>query len=145
MLSKIERKHLGAGSELVACAWLLAEGYEVFRNISQHGLADLVAVKDGKAFYFDVKSQNDNHSYRRLSPAQIERGILPLVVSKSGECVIDWSPKPIGYTGEPRPCKNCGDGFVPGKSNNLRQLYCSQKCALDQWRQRQVGEGIAAG
>ena len=31
----MEKKHKGAHSELIACAYLLHEGYEVFRNVSQ--------------------------------------------------------------------------------------------------------------
>ncbi len=33
----------------VGCAWLLLrQGYEVYRNVSQHGLFDMIAIKDGK-------------------------------------------------------------------------------------------------
>jgi hypothetical protein len=32
----------------VGCAWLLRQGYEVYRNVSQHGLIDMIAIKDGK-------------------------------------------------------------------------------------------------
>ena len=49
-------KHRGAESELRACAWLLKQGYEVFRNVSSHGIIDIVAVKQGIATYIDVKS-----------------------------------------------------------------------------------------
>jgi len=48
-------KHKGAHCELVATAWLLKEGYEVFRNVSQHGIIDVVAMKDGLLHKFDVK------------------------------------------------------------------------------------------
>jgi len=41
-------KHKGALAELQACAWLLKQGYEVFRNISQHGAADLIAWRPGE-------------------------------------------------------------------------------------------------
>jgi hypothetical protein len=45
-------KHRGAHSELTACAFLLSEGYEVYRNVSQHGYADLIAIKERQvAFY----------------------------------------------------------------------------------------------
>lgn len=37
------QKHQGAASELAACQFLLDKGYEVFRNVSAHGPADLVA------------------------------------------------------------------------------------------------------
>jgi hypothetical protein len=36
-------KHVGARSELIACEWLLAQGYEVFRNVSAHGPIDIIA------------------------------------------------------------------------------------------------------
>jgi hypothetical protein len=32
----------------VGCAWLLRQGYEVYRNVSQHGLIDMIAIKDSK-------------------------------------------------------------------------------------------------
>ncbi len=35
-------KHVGALSEVAACAWLLSQGYEVFRNVSPHGPADIL-------------------------------------------------------------------------------------------------------
>lgn len=37
------RKHSGAVSELRVCSYLLEQGYEVFRNVSQHGPADIIA------------------------------------------------------------------------------------------------------
>jgi len=52
------KKHKGASSELRASAWLLDQGYEVYRNVSQHGLADIVAVnyETGEVAYIDVKT-----------------------------------------------------------------------------------------
>jgi Holliday junction resolvase-like predicted endonuclease len=44
----MDPKHKGALAELQACAWLLRHGYEVFRNISQCGVADLIAWKPGE-------------------------------------------------------------------------------------------------
>lgn len=78
-------KHKGAHSELIACAWLLAEGYEVFRNISPYGLADIIAWKDGKMLLLDVKS-----TVAHLSPEQLAVGVVPLVVSASGRCRIGF-------------------------------------------------------
>lgn len=53
----VDNKHLGALSEIMACEWLLRQGYEVFRNISQSGLADYVVWKPGDApILIDVKS-----------------------------------------------------------------------------------------
>lgn len=38
----------GAKYELLACAWLLDQGYEVFRNVSPVGKGDLVIWKKGE-------------------------------------------------------------------------------------------------
>lgn len=49
-------KHRGSLAELQAAAWLLQQGFEVFRNVSQHGGHDL-AVYDpssGKTELVDV-------------------------------------------------------------------------------------------
>jgi Holliday junction resolvase-like predicted endonuclease len=47
-VSIMDPKHKGALAELQACAWLLRHGYEVFRNISQCGVADMIAWKPGE-------------------------------------------------------------------------------------------------
>lgn len=72
-------KHLGALSELAATKWLLLKGYEIFRNISQHGLADIVAWMPGQApILIDVKtlsfSIRENGDLRVISrPASAEQ------------------------------------------------------------------------
>jgi Holliday junction resolvase-like predicted endonuclease len=50
--------HLGATTELKACAWLLEQGFEVFRNVSYTGPVDIVVLdkQDGKLFKIDVKT-----------------------------------------------------------------------------------------
>ncbi len=40
---ELARKHRGACSELIACTWLLQQGYEVFRNVSPYGAIDIIA------------------------------------------------------------------------------------------------------
>lgn len=52
----MEEKHRGAYSELKAAAWLLEQGFDVFRNVSPYGKVDLVAIKDGVIRCFDVKT-----------------------------------------------------------------------------------------
>lgn len=46
----------GAQAELLACAWLLERGYEVFRNVSPSGAYDLVIRKPDEltATFVDV-------------------------------------------------------------------------------------------
>ena len=52
----VKAKHIGTNTELKAAAWLLEQGYEVFRNVSSHGEIDLVAIKDGIVRKIDVKT-----------------------------------------------------------------------------------------
>jgi len=55
-------KHRGTETELRACAWLLAEGYEVFRNVSPFGPIDIVAIKAGIVRFIDVKTRTGTRS-----------------------------------------------------------------------------------
>jgi Holliday junction resolvase-like predicted endonuclease len=50
-------KHKGAAAEVAACLWLLNQGYEVFRNISIHGIVDLVATRGDEVVLIDVKTE----------------------------------------------------------------------------------------
>lgn len=84
----MERKHKGAASELTACAWLLREGYEVFRNVSPFGRADLIAVKSSGTFYIDVKTDGKG-AYKNVCPPL---GIDYLLVTPDGNCTIVKSP-----------------------------------------------------
>lgn len=77
-----DEKHIGAQTELVACAYLLGEGYEVFRNVSACGTADLIACKGDKVLRIDVKSGKTP----KLKPAQEQEGIVILHVSEDGHC-----------------------------------------------------------
>lgn len=54
----MNKKHKGAVAELKACSWLLEKGYEVFRNISQHGGIDIIAIDPitNEVSFFDVKT-----------------------------------------------------------------------------------------
>ena len=76
-------KHRGAQTELIACAWLLGEGYEVFRNISPAGPVDIIACKGSQLLRIDVKSD----SYpARLREDQLQAGVVILYVSADGSC-----------------------------------------------------------
>lgn len=79
----VNSKHLGALSEIMACEWLLRQGYEVFRNISQHGLADYVAWKPGELpILIDVKSATRGKPVNRLTQAQEKGGVRLLYVDR---------------------------------------------------------------
>ena len=54
--TSIPRGSIGAVSELVVCADLLAKGYYVFRNVSAHGPCDIIILKNDKCFRVEVKT-----------------------------------------------------------------------------------------
>ena len=87
----LEQKHLGSRSELIACAWLLERGCEVFRNVSCHGLVDIIAIQGTNVFLFDVKTTRNPEADipHRLSEEQIALGVIPLLVEPDGSCRID--------------------------------------------------------
>ena len=85
---------LGAKSELIACTWLMAQGYYVFRNMSPVGPIDLIACSpSGRIIKIDVKttSESENKSGRaiyRLKRKQEVLGVQMLAVFPSGKCVL---------------------------------------------------------
>ena len=92
------KKHRGAYSELIASAWLLEKGYEVFRNLSDRGPIDLIAVKGDKCLFVDVKTVlvrlgkkgkiSIARRSQRLTEKQVELGVRALFVTPDGLC--DW-------------------------------------------------------
>lgn len=84
----ITHKHKGAHSELIASAWLIEQGYEVFRNVSQHGYIDIIAIKDGIVYKFDVKTAFKKDLNLSLKSYHIENGINFLFVYRDGTCLI---------------------------------------------------------
>jgi Holliday junction resolvase len=82
---KILDKHRGARTELAACIYLLGEGYEVFRNISASGSADLIAWKGDEVLRIDVKSGKS----AKLTPKQEKEGVVILHVDENGHCELD--------------------------------------------------------
>lgn len=128
-----DRKHRGAYSELIACAFLLDQGYEVFRNVSAHGLGDLVAWKDGKFTVFDVKtvSAGGGGSAIRLLQAQIDAGIQRINVHDDGRCKIIRevvAKAPVDLI-----CQGCGTGF---RFRDSSKRFCSSKCSGKDKRER---------
>jgi len=96
----------GAISEHFATAWLLQQGYDVFRNVSPNGRADLLAVnwEKDETIRVDVKSQAYGKA-RNARGVQAERreanagfDIRYLVVQDDGAC--DW------YSETPEPAND---------------------------------------
>lgn len=109
-LHPVEMKHRGDWAELIACAWLMERGYQVFRNVSSRGPIDLVAMKGVETLYIDVKnvaidmltSREKIGEARarkgRLSDDQQAAGIRLLYVSPDGICSFDLAPIQAAYT-----------------------------------------------
>ena len=119
--SKMEQ---GAISELTVCAWLLKQGYEVYRNVSFFGKVDIVAYKDGEYFAFDVKTARRHRP--KLKAAQLRRGIRPLYVL-ADETVVHESP-PKEPTLIEKVCKGCGKPFQSKFEIRYTKLFCTQSC-----------------
>lgn len=85
------RKHKGSQSELKAICKLWDMGYEVFRNQSSHGLADLIVwdPKEAQLRKFDVKTAADKISKNgvrslyceKLSQEQLDAGVELILVT----------------------------------------------------------------
>jgi hypothetical protein len=52
----MDKGRKGAHSELIACAWLLDQGYDVYRNVSPVGMVDIIAIKGDEHLKIDVKT-----------------------------------------------------------------------------------------
>jgi len=69
---------LGDLAEHYAITWLWDEGFEVFHNSGCTGAVDIVAIKDGEVYLFDVKMNSEpsrvNNSKAR-SKLQKELGV----------------------------------------------------------------------
>lgn len=86
---KLGVNRIGTISELKACAWLLEQGYSVFRNVSHHGMIDIVALKADEILYLDVKT-----GHGKLSHAQYHLGVKMIIVAANGNCRIANDYKP---------------------------------------------------
>ena len=131
----IHRKHLGTRAELIACSWLLKEGYEVFRNVSPHGLIDVIAIKNGVILKLDVRSSGDDKNFARLTAIQTQEGIFRLKVFSNGDCEIDFNAPKVK---EQHPCKSCNTNFLP---KFPRHKFCSKRC-LNAYRTKRLPKVI---
>jgi Holliday junction resolvase len=127
--TQLDSKHKGARSELIACAWLLEQGYEVFRNISDRGIIDIIAIKGDEQLKIDVKSKRHGSS---LTKHQNAIGVMVLAVDANGECTI-IPPKP--QRDQSRICMVCGRPF----RGRFGSQMCSEKCRYEARRDKLNG------
>lgn len=86
-------KHRGAISEIAASAWLLEEGYEVFRNVSSAGPIDIVAIRGAETIRVDVKTAyRDKYGKLLCHNKARAPGIRVLLVIASTNEVL-WAPE----------------------------------------------------
>jgi hypothetical protein len=130
-------KHLGSQNELRACVWLIDHGYEVFRNVSAHGDTDIVAIKEGKFYRFDVKTgqylKDGRPALMHLTKEQLDLGVLPLFVFPDGKIMIDENPVARLPENTRRICEApaCGREYSPRK---WFQKFCSARCRINGWQ-----------
>ena len=122
----MESKHKGACSEMAACSFLLREGYEVYRNVSAHGMIDIIAIRGKETLYVDVKSAKVGELlggpiYSRITKQQRDNGVILIVVYDNGECFVDSNPRVAGEC-------YCACGSIVTNGN---RKYCSPKCQGD--------------
>lgn len=132
----IDKKHVGARSEMIACAWLLGQGYEVFRNVSPFGDTDLIAQKNNEFFRFDVKTTTYSKSTGQIYTTKVRKdliklGVRHLYVTDDGNCQIDWAPEsddlPVLI------CENCSGEFARAQRT---QRFCCRGCKETTLRKR---------
>jgi hypothetical protein len=126
----MHRKHKGSVGELTACIWLLKAGYEVFRNVSQHGEIDLVAIRDGVIYLLDASSEPN----RSLSETQAKMNVKRISALPDGTCQIETNTRvrsvPRQYT-----CAQCKNPFKGFRKQGMKNYFCSFACR-NEWRSR---------
>lgn len=100
--------HAGSQNELVAAVWLMALGYEVFRNVSSCGPGDFVIwdPETDERHVIDVKGIDSKWKHRRSMPLSKSRtypkaNVLFLVV-QDGEVSGFWRARSDGLPGTER-------------------------------------------
>lgn len=147
----------GAIGEHQATAWLLASGYDVFRNVSPAGRADLLAVNwaTNETIRVDVKSsgfslnRNDPKSVAARERNELNKGfeIKYLIVQDNGDCGWYDDQPPVAVndnTPGSQPCewwvdKKTGQRF-PTPGNEMTASEWSYFCS---WLLKNYPEHIA--
>jgi hypothetical protein len=148
--TKVDRKHIGAHHELIAIIWLLKQGFEVFRNVSQHGIIDIIAIKGNETLRLDVKGAgyrtDGSQEQKALSSEQINSGVKCLRVFPDGQCSIDFDPPLKGAVVTTSTCLECSKPIVHSPSHP--QKFCSKTQCRNQYhfklRQRGPDLKVAA-
>lgn len=114
------KSQVGARSELIACAWLIENGYAVFRNVSNFGPVDIIALRGQTLLRLDIKTANKHEP--KLREWQVKEGIIALYVYPDGTCRIEENPNPQLPD---KLCIKCGNSFTPKLK---AQKFCADPC-----------------
>jgi Holliday junction resolvase-like predicted endonuclease len=116
----------GAKSELLACAWLLDQGYEVFRAVHHDGLADIIAYKAGSFTLIDVKTlsvRNGAQSYHAaLTAHQMRNSVRLLTIHpETGDCTLYPAGIAKAYSAKRDAQAAAAKGWATRRTNVLRE------------------------
>lgn len=128
-------QNCGLKYEMLACAWLIARGYFVFKNIGMYGPVDIIAMKDEEIIKFDVKKAKFGRTGaiigKKMAKTFYQRnhGIEILLVRDSGECFLEKDIRPyntaLGEYVFYKKCRGCNHKFTTLKKS---QMYCKLGC-----------------
>lgn len=138
---------VGALSELRACVWLIEEGWEVYRNVTAHGLGDIIAFRDGEMIHADVKTKTSGgYVSSGPRPEQIAAGVALIYVDSDGGCEIERNP--TLFRTPRRPCVQCAEEFQPLSKNHkvCQKRQCREQATESlqrAWKaKRKVAEAV---
>jgi hypothetical protein len=87
----------GAYAEVLACADLLRRGLEVYRNVSAHGRADVIARSGKESFAIEVRTGHRNARGQLCwpgSPADV-CDLYAVVLAAPAEVYFCLAPRPV--------------------------------------------------
>lgn len=90
--------------------------------MSAHGAIDIIAMKNGEVFFFDVKAGAEGSA--SATTEQIATGVVILRAKADGSFIVE-EPKLRKYPG----CVVCGKIFEIHKRRN--RVYCSTACSMN--------------
>ncbi len=114
-------------AEITACQWLLLQGYDVYKNVSAWGAADIVAVNKNEVILVDVCISASNQDIKSACAKTRESegyNIKFLYVLPDGSC--KWREEL--YPMETRTCPSCGTSYeVKAKKSQKTCDKCRRK------------------
>lgn len=118
----------GAASELIAVAWLLNQGYEVFRNVCPVGKTDIIAVRVNQFIKIDVKTAtlepNGTFNIRKIQKEALDQGVKYLFVDPEKYKVLGWSDEVSNLN-----CEICGKEAKSTRGTRW-SVCCSDECRI---------------